>query len=311
MKRRTALLAAVGVLVGAAVVCGTMAIAVPPSTSYNADSGEDSALWQSSSQAEIQEQIDKHIADPKAMYRLINESYGKKQEGYVASNLVSRLEKAPKDPKLVIVPNDPPLIIVTAYAMVQAVGDGSRGLWGTRTPQSMSLMSKRSFIFSLVTPDIWEGLDDPVLMIMAAAARSEKLNESVGDDMKPHKAEERLPVIDLCRRATLIDPKWADAHFWYGRMLLEYCYAFQPLQENKRLFLLTAKAELLKAAELDPGLKSDTYWQLTFVLESLGQPQQALSYFKKSIDSRRSGYGISPELIERTRKRLQEETRIQ
>ena len=302
MKRRTILLGAVGALIGTAIVYGTMARAVPPSTPYDVALGEDSAIWQASSQAEIQEQIDKHIADPKAMYRLINESYGKKQEGYVASNLVNRLGKDSKNPQLTI---------IAAYAVVQAAGDGSRALWGQGSPGARALMPMRSATFGLVTPEIWEGLDDSALMVMAAAVRSDKLNESVDEDMKPHRPEERLPVIDLYRRAALKDPKWADTHLWYGKMLFRYSSALDTSKESKRPFLLTAKAELLKAAELDPGLKSDAYWQLTFVLESLGQPQEALSYFEDSVDSRRSGYGISPELIERTRKRLQEETRTQ
>ena len=249
----------------------------------------------------MQELIDKHIADPKAMYRVINQSYGKNQEGYVAKNLISRLEKDPENPQLTI---------ITVYAVVQAAGSGSRALWLPGTLESKSLVFSRDYFFSSITPDLWKDLSDPALMIMAAVARNEKLKESVDDNMQPHRAEEKLPVIDLCRRAVAIDPKWGDAHYWYGRMLLSYFYDFGPKErENRRDLLLNSKAELLKAAELDEGLKSDCYWHLTFVSEDLDQPKEALAYLEKALQLRRPGYGISPELIERTRKRLQGQIR--
>ena len=298
IKQRTAFVAALSVLAGAAIVYATIARAMPPSSPYDPVSGEDAAIWQSSSQAQVEEMIERHVADPKAIYRIINESFGKRQEGYVATNLLNRLKKDPENPQLTI---------VAAYAVVQAVGDGSRALWGQGSPGARALMPDRSFTLGLVTPDIWEKLDDPALMVMAAAVRSEKLNESVGDDMKPHRAEERLPIIELCRRATEIDPSWADTHFWHGRMLLQYWFALESPDPSERDSLVTAKAELLKAAELDAGLKSDAYWQLSFVLENLKESKEALSYFNQAIKLRRSGYGISPELIERTRKRLQGE----
>ena len=306
MTKRTSFLAASCVIVGAAIAYVTIARAVPPSTGYNAARGEDPAIWQSNSQAQVQEMIDKHIDDPKAMYRLINESYGKKQETYVAKELMRRLQKK-ESPQ-----QDPQLTVVTAYAVVQAAGDGSRALWQGGTLESKSLVFSRASVFSMVTPDIWKGLDDPALMVMAAVARNEKLKETVDENMKPHPPEDTLPVIDLCRRATLIEPKWADGHYWYGRMLLEYFWDFEPEERaGKRDLLLTAKTELLKAAQLDAGLRSDSYWQLAFVLEILGQPKQALSYLDQAVQTRRSGYALNPALIEKTRQRLKGEVAAQ
>ena len=299
MKQRTALLAASCALAGVALVYIAVARAIPPSTPYNAARGEDPEIWQSSSQTQIRELINKHLADPKAMYRLINESYEKKQEGFVANDLLGRLQKDSENTALTI---------ITAYAFVQAAGDSSRAFWQPSTSESNSLVSRRSAIYSLITPEIWEGLDDPALMVMAAVARNEKLKESVDENMQPYKPEATLPAIDLCRRATLLAPKWADAHYWYGRIVLSYFWDFSPEEmERKRDLLITAKSELLKAADLDSGIKSDAYWQLSFVLSELHQSKEALSYLEQSVRMRRPNYALNPKLIEKVRKQFQDE----
>lgn len=251
--------------------------AIPLMTVWSPALRADPVIWKMRSKVQAQGLISMHFNDSRQMFYLINESYAANLEGFVAQNLIDRLEKDFENPRL---------IVLACYAAKKAADYGSRAFAGGGTPEARALVGRYSALTAFLDVGVLRQLKDPALTIMAIEVMSAEWYGHGGHNLK-----EWQSLVKQQEQAVSRAPRWAPVYYYNAELLRSYSSQIwrddllNPQREDlppaSERVLRRAKRNYEFAMRLDPGLKADCYTRLAYVYKNLGDPVEGLALLKE------------------------------
>lgn len=251
-----------------ALLCSPSAHAIFPQTKFSSRIKAPASAWQFRNEQEVRALVARYINNPRAIYYIVNTAVERRLTHHATRAIGEHWQKSPQNPQLQM---------LSAYAY-WAAATGYRTIPSLSGPGAeFNQLKSQAFSFTNSAP--LERPNSPEVLVMASACSSTYLAEN--HNAFPKEIPKRFSVVlGQLRRAIRLDPKWADAHYWYGVALDDYHSAlWNPKQPKNNAHLLSqAKNELLAAQRLDPNMKASCARRLASILEDQDRPREALAY---------------------------------
>jgi hypothetical protein len=239
--------------------------ATAPWTRCSAATKADAAIWQMRSDADLKKLVTRYINNNRACYYIINQAQKVGLEVSTAKIFRQLQNQKPRDSRLQI---------LYAYATYAGGGPGSRA-WFKPDARFPDLANEYGIAVFWLPTAIKNQMNSPEMLTMVALIQAQEV-----DQFGYANGVDWSDVIDFYKRSIKIDPSWADSYYGYGEALWSSSWDRRKgqLRPGYAENLLKAERALLRAQELDPGLKGSCARLLSIVARDQKQPKKQLKY---------------------------------
>lgn len=242
------------------------AYATIPITQPSSHTKASSTLWNFNTQQELEALVKRNYDNPRASYYLINNAY---QKGYATHIALMYIDNARS--KRIVEPNS---WASAAYAVAIGGGDYAFTLHKPDRDEFMKVQEYSGFLNNELDDAVKKAPKSPEVALMAAASTYAAI-AGASDAQGRSDLVRWRKVFAWLETARKLDPKWADAQYWYGVALEQY-WGDTGSKDNS--LLVRAKSALLTAQTLDPNMRGSCAWKLWIVAQDRNQLQEELAY---------------------------------
>lgn len=226
------------------------------------------AKWLFTNEAEMKATIARHSGNPRANYYIIMRASKRDLIGQAAMTYRDLARKRLNDANA-----------YAAYAFSQYVATGEMSRYQLTYNAPPLIRELRGY---QMEADYYRGEAlklaprSPDVLLMTGMALFWTSGRSYeGDTANKKKA------CDYLRKAVRLAPKWADAHYWLAKHLIN----LWPVVPNKEEVGKEAIAALKRAETLEPRLKPDCVILYAYAYQALKRPDKQLEYLEAYIAS--------------------------